>query len=48
VRGSKLSADGNRWQVSSVSFFLLLMVVLVIEGRDTRNSLQNEVSAIRD
>jgi hypothetical protein len=31
-RGSKLSADGNRWQVSSAFFLLMLMLVLVIEG----------------
>ena len=31
-RGSKLSADGNRWQVSSVFLLLLLMLVLVFEG----------------
>ena len=31
-RGSKLSADGNRWQVSSVFFLLMLMLMLVIEG----------------
>jgi len=48
VRGSKLSADSNRWQVSSALFFLLLMLVLVIDDSRQRNSLQNEVSAIRD
>ncbi len=31
-RGSKLSADGNRWQVSSASFLLLLLLALVIKA----------------
>jgi hypothetical protein len=30
-RGSKLSADDDSWQVSSVFFLLMLMLVIVIE-----------------
>ena len=35
-RGSKLSADGNRWQVFNVLFLLVLRLVIVIEIAPTK------------
>ncbi len=49
-RGSKLSADGNGWQVSSVFFLIVLILMLVIatETREAQPTMRwHEIRPIR-
>ena len=42
-RGSKLSAGENSWQVSSVFFLLMLVIVILL-----KTQAENEIPAIRE
>ena len=45
-RGSKLSADGNGWQVSSVFFLLVLEMVIEIATTDSSSHGSYEIVLI--